>query len=154
MNLIMIIQEVVPAGSGIRWSNCSGIFLSVLVEFTKNIVDPPVCVLAEAPQVKTASGIPDKIVSRIFVHVLRVPESKGAEEINKALEEAANGPLKGILAYTEEELVSIDFMGNPHSSIIDAKLTQVMGDSNIKVFSWYDNEWGYSSRMADVLRLL
>jgi glyceraldehyde 3-phosphate dehydrogenase len=76
------------------------------------------------------------------------------EEVNAALKEAANGPLKGILAYTEEELVSIDFKGNPHSSIIDAPCTKVMDGDFVKVLSWYDNEWGYSNRCVDLLRLL
>ncbi len=77
-----------------------------------------------------------------------------AEEINKALAEAAHGPLKGILEYTDEELVSIDFLGNPHSSIVDSRLTQVVGGTNVKVFSWYDNEWGYSNRMIDLAALM
>jgi glyceraldehyde 3-phosphate dehydrogenase len=76
------------------------------------------------------------------------------EEVNAALKEAANGSLKGILAYTEEELVSIDFKGNPHSSIIDAPCTKVMDGDFVKVLSWYDNEWGYSNRCVDLLRLL
>jgi glyceraldehyde 3-phosphate dehydrogenase len=77
-----------------------------------------------------------------------------AEELNSALKEAANGALKGVLAYTEEQLVSIDFLGNPNSSIVDARLTQVVNGTNVKVFSWYDNEWGYSNRMVDLATLL
>ncbi|HEX6323249.1 MAG TPA: type I glyceraldehyde-3-phosphate dehydrogenase, partial [Vicinamibacterales bacterium] len=77
-----------------------------------------------------------------------------AETINAAFKKAADGPLKGILQYVEEPLVSIDFRGNPHSSIIDAPYTKVMGDSFIKVLSWYDNEWGYSSRCVDLLRFM
>ncbi|HUT79484.1 MAG TPA: type I glyceraldehyde-3-phosphate dehydrogenase, partial [Polyangia bacterium] len=77
-----------------------------------------------------------------------------AEEINKALAEAARGPLKGILRYTDEELVSIDFLGDPHSSIVDSRLTQVVGGTSVKVFSWYDNEWGYSNRMIDLAALM
>ena len=77
-----------------------------------------------------------------------------AEAINAAFKKAADGPLKGILQYVEEPLVSIDFRGNPHSSIIDAPYTKVMGDSFIKVLSWYDNEWGYSSRCVDLLRYM
>ena len=77
-----------------------------------------------------------------------------AEAINAAFKKAADGPLKGILQYVEEPLVSTDFRGNPHSSIIDAPYTKVMGDSFIKVLSWYDNEWGYSSRCVDLLRYM
>jgi len=73
-----------------------------------------------------------------------------AEEINAAAKQAAEGPLKGILAYTDEELVSIDFLGNPHSSIFDSRLTQVIGKTSVKIFSWYDNEWGYANRMVDL----
>ena len=76
------------------------------------------------------------------------------EEINGALEAAAAGPLKGILQVTHEELVSSDFKGNPHSSIVDAKLTLTLGDSWAKVVSWYDNEWGFSCRMVDLVGLM
>jgi len=72
------------------------------------------------------------------------------EEVNKALKEAAEGPLKGILAYSEEPLVSSDYNGNPHSSIIDALSTMVVGGNLVKVVSWYDNEWGYSNRVVDL----
>jgi len=70
--------------------------------------------------------------------------------INTAMQTAAAGPLKGVLYYCDEELVSVDFNGNPYSSIFDAPLTKVMDQSLIKVFSWYDNEWGFSNRMRDV----
>ncbi|REK52446.1 MAG: type I glyceraldehyde-3-phosphate dehydrogenase [Thermobacillus sp.] len=72
------------------------------------------------------------------------------EEVNKALKEAAEGPLKGILAYSEEPLVSSDYKGNPHSSIIDALSTMVVEGNMVKVVSWYDNEWGYSNRVVDL----
>ena len=77
-----------------------------------------------------------------------------AEDVNAALREAAGGALKGILAVSEEELVSIDFKGNPHSSIVDAPCTKVMDGNFLKVLSWYDNEWGYSNRCVDLLRTL
>jgi glyceraldehyde 3-phosphate dehydrogenase len=77
-----------------------------------------------------------------------------AEEVNAALKRAADGALKGILAYSTEELVSIDFKGNAHSSIVDAAYTKVMDGNFVKVLSWYDNEWGYSSRCVDLVRLL
>jgi len=76
------------------------------------------------------------------------------DEVNAALKAAADGPLKNILQYSTEELVSIDFRGNPHSSIVDAPYTKVMDGDFAKVVSWYDNEWGYSNRCVDLLRLL
>src|SRR5678815_240921 len=77
-----------------------------------------------------------------------------AEEINGALKEAANGKMKGILEVTDEELVSIDFRGNPHSSIVDAPLTKVVDGNLAKVFSWYDNEWGFSNRVKDLIHYM
>ncbi|HEU0109037.1 MAG TPA: type I glyceraldehyde-3-phosphate dehydrogenase [Vicinamibacteria bacterium] len=74
-----------------------------------------------------------------------------AAEINGALEEAARGKMKGILEVTHEELVSIDFRGNPHSSIVDAPMTKVVDGNLAKVFSWYDNEWGFSNRVKDLI---
>lgn len=74
-----------------------------------------------------------------------------AEAVNAALKEAAEGPMKGILQYCEEPLVSIDFNGNPHSSILDASLTKVLEGTMVKVLSWYDNEWGYSTRLRDLM---
>ena len=74
-----------------------------------------------------------------------------AEEINAAFKAAANGKLKGVLQYVDEELVSVDFKGNPHSSILDAPSTKVIGSNMVKVLSWYDNEWGFSCRMRDVV---
>jgi glyceraldehyde 3-phosphate dehydrogenase len=71
------------------------------------------------------------------------------EEVNRALKEAAGGPLKGILAYNEEPLVSVDFNHDPHSSIFDATLTKVVDGTLVKVCAWYDNEWGFSNRMLD-----
>jgi glyceraldehyde 3-phosphate dehydrogenase len=70
--------------------------------------------------------------------------------VNAAMKRAAEGELRGILAYSDEPLVSVDFNGNPHSSIYDAPLTKVLGKRLVKIFSWYDNEWGYSNRLADV----
>jgi len=73
------------------------------------------------------------------------------EQINKAFKDAANGKLKGILEYCEEPLVSIDFKGNQHSSILDAPSTMVLAGNMVKVLAWYDNEWGYSCRLADLV---
>ena len=76
------------------------------------------------------------------------------ESINAAIKTAADGPLKGILGFTDEELVSSDFKGNPISSIFDSKLTKVVGTNTGKIISWYDNEWGYSSRVKDLILFL
>lgn len=79
-------------------------------------------------------------------------KATSAEEVNAAVKEAAEGELKGILSYTEDPIVSTDIVGDPHSSIFDAKLTQVIGDGNlVKAVSWYDNEWGYSNRCVELL---
>jgi len=77
-----------------------------------------------------------------------------AEEINAAFKEAANGPMKGILQYMEDPIVSVDVIGNPHSSIVDAALTKVMDGNFVKVVSWYDNEAGYSQRVVDLVMKL
>jgi glyceraldehyde 3-phosphate dehydrogenase len=76
------------------------------------------------------------------------------EAVNGALRRAAEGPMKNILEYTEEELVSADFRGNPHSSIVDSGYTRVVGTNCAKILAWYDNEWGYSSRCRDLIQLL
>ena len=86
--------------------------------------------------------------------VANLEKKATAESINDAFRKAAEGPLKGILQYVEEPLVSIDFRGNPHSSIIDAPYTKVMNDTFVKTLSWYDNEWGYSSRCVDLLTFM
>ena len=77
-----------------------------------------------------------------------------AESANAAFKAAAEGSLKGVLQYCEEELVSVDFMHNPHSSIVDAPLTKGLGENLVKVFSWYDNEWGFSCRLKDLIKLV
>jgi glyceraldehyde 3-phosphate dehydrogenase len=74
------------------------------------------------------------------------------EEVNAALKAAADGDLKGILEYTEDPIVSSDIISNPHSSIVDAQLTSVIDDTLVKVVSWYDNEWGYSNRVVDLVQ--
>jgi glyceraldehyde 3-phosphate dehydrogenase len=100
-----------------------------------------------------ALRVPTPTVSIVdFVGELEKAATK--EEINAALKAAAEGPMKGILGYSEEPLVSMDLKGDPRSSIVDAQLTNVIGDNLIKVVSWYDNEWGYSCRMADLAKFL
>ena len=77
-----------------------------------------------------------------------------ADSVNEAFRRAAAGPLKGILDITDEELVSIDFLGNPHSAIVDAGNTRVVGSNCVKVVAWYDNEWGYSCRCLDLIKFM
>jgi len=76
------------------------------------------------------------------------------EQVNDAFRAAADGPMRGIIAYTEEELVSVDYVGNPHSCILDAKSTNVVDGTLVKVSGWYDNEWGYASRCVDLIRFM
>jgi glyceraldehyde 3-phosphate dehydrogenase len=83
--------------------------------------------------------------------VAEIDKEATADSVNAALREAAAGPLKGILQYSEGPLVSIDVNGNPHSSIFDAPLTRVLEGNMVKVLSWYDNEWGYCSRLKDLM---
>jgi glyceraldehyde 3-phosphate dehydrogenase len=100
-----------------------------------------------------AIRVPTPNVSIVDLTV-QMEKSASAEEINVAFAKAAAGPMKGVLDVTNEELVSIDFRGNPHSSIVDAPLTKVVDGQLAKVFSWYDNEWGFSNRMRDLLHFM
>jgi glyceraldehyde 3-phosphate dehydrogenase len=94
--------------------------------------------------------VPTPVVSVVdFTAQLKTRVTK--EQVNDALKAAAEGPLKNVLAYEEDELVSVDFKGNPHSSIVDAASTLVLDGDMIKVIAWYDNEWGYSNRLADLV---
>lgn len=99
-----------------------------------------------------AVRVPTPTVSIVDV-VFEVEKETSAEEVNKALKEAAEGPMKGILGYSEEPLVSIDYQKDSRSSIVDSLLTNVKGDM-VKVISWYDNEWGYSNRTVDLAKLV
>jgi glyceraldehyde 3-phosphate dehydrogenase len=90
-----------------------------------------------------------------IVDLVAVLKSKvTAEEVNAAFVRASEGELKGILAYTDEPLVSVDFMSNPNSAIVDGLSTKVIGDNLIKVLAWYDNEWGYSCRLVDLVKYI
>ena len=100
-----------------------------------------------------AIRVPTPNVSLVDLTV-ELGKTATAAEINGALKEAANGKMKGILEVTDEELVSIDFRGNPHSSIVDAPLTKVVDGNLAKVFSWYDNEWGFSNRVKDLIHYM
>jgi glyceraldehyde 3-phosphate dehydrogenase len=100
-----------------------------------------------------AMRVPTPNVSVVDLNVL-VDKKTTGDEVNNALRDAAKGALKGILVVTDDPLVSIDFRGNANSSIVDSAYTKVMDGDFIKVLSWYDNEWGYSSRCVDLLRHL
>jgi glyceraldehyde 3-phosphate dehydrogenase len=97
--------------------------------------------------------VPTPNVSCIDLAVI-VDKKTSRDEVNAAFRAASEGPLKGIMQYTEVPLVSIDYRGNPHSAIVDAPYTNVMDSDFVKILAWYDNEWGYSSRCVDLLRFL
>ncbi|MDQ3486984.1 MAG: type I glyceraldehyde-3-phosphate dehydrogenase [Acidobacteriota bacterium] len=97
--------------------------------------------------------VPTPNVSCIDLAVI-VDKKTTRDEVNAAFRAAAEGPLKGIMQYTEVPLVSIDYRGNSHSAIVDAPYTNVMDSDFVKILAWYDNEWGYSSRCVDLLRFL
>jgi glyceraldehyde 3-phosphate dehydrogenase len=86
--------------------------------------------------------------------ICELSKNVSVEEVNQAMKKAADGPMKGILQYMEDPIVSVDVIQNPHSSIFDAPSTVVMGKNLVKVFSWYDNEWGFSCRMVEMLELM
>jgi len=100
-----------------------------------------------------AIRVPTPDVSLVDLTV-RTEKPVTTASANAALKAAAQGPLKGIMQYTDEELVSADFLHNPHSSIVDGPLTKTIGDRMLKVFSWYDNEWGFSMRLRDLIKLV
>lgn len=94
--------------------------------------------------------VPVPIVSFTDV-TAQLKRSVTVEEVNAAFKAAADGPMKGLLAYETTPLVSSDYIGNPHSSIFDANYTKVVNERLVKVTGWYDNEWGYSSRLVDLV---
>ncbi|MGB4705342.1 MAG: type I glyceraldehyde-3-phosphate dehydrogenase [Candidatus Saccharicenans sp.] len=100
-----------------------------------------------------AIRVPTPNVSLVDL-VAVVKKETTAEEVNAALRAAAEGKLKGIIEYTEEPLVSVDFMSNPHSAIVDALSTKVIEKNLVKVMAWYDNEWGYSCRLVDLVKYI
>ena len=97
-----------------------------------------------------AFRVPTPTVS-VIDFVCDVSREVTVEQVNDALRTACAGPLRGIMEYCDEELVSMDFKGNPHSSIIDALSTMVIGGNMVKILAWYDNEWGYSCRLGDLV---
>jgi glyceraldehyde 3-phosphate dehydrogenase len=97
--------------------------------------------------------VPTPNVSLVDV-IIYVEKETSTEEVNKALKDAANEELQGILSFSEEPLVSLDFRGNSNSSIVDAEYTKVIGGHMVKILSWYDNEWGYSCRVRDLIKFI
>jgi glyceraldehyde 3-phosphate dehydrogenase len=100
-----------------------------------------------------AMRVPTPNVSVVDL-VAFVERSTTVEQVNAAMKQAAEGPMKGILGYSEDQLVSADFRGDERSSILDAPLTRVIANNCVKVVSWYDNEWGYSCRVRDLIKFL
>ncbi len=100
-----------------------------------------------------AVRVPVPTVSLVDL-VCELEKDTTEEEINNAIKKAAEGDMKGVLQYCDEPCVSVDFKGNPHSSIFDAMSTKVLGGNMIKVLSWYDNEWGFSNRMKDLVLMI
>ncbi|HQL69851.1 MAG TPA: type I glyceraldehyde-3-phosphate dehydrogenase, partial [Bacteroidales bacterium] len=145
----------------------------------QNILDGPhkdlrrarSCAVSQVPTTTGAAKAVGKVMpelkGKLDGMAVRVPTPTGSsvdlvvnlkrevtkEEVNAAMKAAAEGPLKGILEYTEEPIVSVDIIHNPHSSIFDAGCTMVNGRT-VKIISWYDNEWGYSNRVVDLVPLL
>jgi glyceraldehyde 3-phosphate dehydrogenase len=117
---------------------------------------------------KALSLILPELAGKLDGVALRVPTTTGSiidltcelskevtvEAVNSAMKQAAAGPMKGILQYTEDPIVSTDVIHNPYSSIFDGLSTMVMGKNMVKIFSWYDNEWGFSVRMVEMLQLM
>jgi glyceraldehyde 3-phosphate dehydrogenase len=100
-----------------------------------------------------AIRVPTPNVSVVdLVALLR--KNVSADEVNQSFKKASEGKLKGILDYTDEPLVSVDFMANPHSAIVDGLFTRITEDNLVKVLAWYDNEWGYSCRMIDLIKYI
>jgi glyceraldehyde 3-phosphate dehydrogenase len=100
-----------------------------------------------------AVRVPTPNVSLVDLVVV-LEKNATVEEVNNAFKKWADGPMKGILRFCDEELVSIDFNGEDHSSIVDGPYTKVIGQNMVKVLSWYDNEWGYSCRCRDLMKLI
>ncbi len=100
-----------------------------------------------------AIRVPTANVSVVDLVAL-LKQNVSAEEVNESFKKAAEGQLKGILQYTEEPLVSVDFMANPHSSIVDGLFTRVIDNNLVKALAWYDNEWGFSCRLVDLVKYI
>ena len=107
----------------------------------------------DSPSLSIPAPDPDLGFSDLW-GVTLVEQDVTVEEVNEAVKAAAEGPMRNILEFNEDAVVSTDIIGNPHSSIFDAGSTHVMGGNLVKVMSWYDNEWGYSNRVVDLIERL
>ncbi|RPH95637.1 type I glyceraldehyde-3-phosphate dehydrogenase [candidate division KSB1 bacterium] len=173
-NCVAPMAKILHENFGIEWA-----FMTTIHSFTndQNVLDAPHSDLRRARTAahsiiptttgaaRTVGKIMKDLKGKIDGTALRVPTVDGSitdlvviaqkdvtiEAINAAFKKAADGPMKGVLEYTEDEIVSCDIIGNPHSCIFDAKSTMVLGPRMLKVFGWYDNEWGYSCRCIDLL---
>ena len=106
------------------------------------------------PRIPRTPGSPSRRLVAIGQHSIGAFTPTTSEAVNAALKEAAEGPLKGILGYTSDPVVSTDMLRNSNSSIVDSDLTKVLDGNLLKVVSWYDNEWGYSCRVVDLVEFL
>jgi glyceraldehyde 3-phosphate dehydrogenase len=171
------VVKVLHEGLGIRHGSITTIHD---VTNTQTIVDRPAKDMRRARSaltnlIPTTTGsataiglIYPELTGRLNGHAVRVPllnasitdcvfeveRDTTAEEVNTLFKAASEGPLKGILGYEERPLVSCDFVDDPRSAIIDAPSTMVVGGTQVKVYAWYDNEWGYACRMADITRMV
>lgn len=173
-NCVAPMAKILHETFGIEWA-----FMTTVHAFTNDqvVLDAPHSDLRRARTAadsiiptttgaaRTVGKIMKELKGKIDGTALRVPVIDGSitdltviaqkdvsiEAINAAFKKAADGPMKGVLEYTEDEIVSSDIIGNPHSCIFDAKSTMVLGPRMMKVFGWYDNEWGYSCRCIDLL---
>jgi len=173
-NCVAPMAKVLHENFGIEWA-----FMTTIHAFTNDqkVLDAPHSDLRRARTAaqsiiptttgaaRTVGKIMKDLKGKIDGTALRVPTVDGSitdlvvvaqkdvtiEAINAAFKKAADGPMKGVLEYTEDEIVSCDIIGNPHSCVFDAKSTMTLGPRMLKVFGWYDNEWGYSARCIDLL---
>ena len=176
-NCLAPVVKIIHEGIGIRHGSITTIHD---VTNTQTIVDRPAKDMRRARSalmnlIPTTTGsataitlIYPELKGRLNGHAVRVPllnasltdcvfeveRATTAEEVNALFKAAADGPLKGILGYEARPLVSCDFTNDPRSSIIDALSTMVINDTQVKIYAWYDNEWGYSCRLADIARMV
>lgn len=176
-NCLAPVVKVIHEGLGIKHGSITTIHN---ITNTQTIVDRPAKDLRRARSamnslIPTTTGsataitlIYPELAGRLNGHAVRVPILNGSltdcvfevsqpttvEQVNGLLEAAANGPLQGILGYETRPLVSADYTNDPRSSIIDAPSTMVINGTQVKIYAWYDNEWGYSHRFADIVRMV
>jgi glyceraldehyde 3-phosphate dehydrogenase len=176
-NCLAPVVKVIHEGLGIRHGSITTIHD---VTNTQTIVDRPAKDMRRARSallnlIPTTTGsataitlIYPELKGRLNGHAVRVPllnasltdcvfeveRPTSAEEVNDLFRAAAEGPLRGILGYEARALVSSDFRGDPRSAVVDAQSTMVVNGTQVKVYAWYDNEWGYACRLADIVRMV